>query len=94
MHLEDQVVVCKQHDNVVQGLISNSQRGGDLCKGLQPQPFLPSEIVDLIPRTWVTLDKCSLCTLGLAHVWTACFASCQHVYHEWCTMYHFGNSSN
>jgi hypothetical protein len=90
--LEKQVVVYKWHDNDVQDLKNKFQRG-DLHKGLQSQPFLPIESLDPIPKTWVTLDKCSFCGLGLAFVWTICFAYCKHVYQEWCAMYHFGNSS-
>jgi len=34
--LEEQVVTCKRHENVIQNLISKSLRGIDSRKGLQP----------------------------------------------------------
>jgi len=60
-------VVYKWHDNDVQDSISKFQKG-DLYKGLQPQPFLPLESLDPIPKTWVALNKCSFCGLGLTLV--------------------------
>lgn len=31
----------------------------DFCKGVQPQPFIPLEIVDPIFKTWIALKKCA-----------------------------------
>jgi hypothetical protein len=52
--LEEQIITCKQHENVIQDLISKSIRGTNSHRGLQPQPNLPLENIDPIPRTWIT----------------------------------------
>lgn len=39
--------------------MGKSQRKGDFCKVVQPQPFIPLEIVDPIFKTWMALEKCA-----------------------------------
>lgn len=46
-----------------------------------------------IPRTWIALEKCAFCGLGFYPMWVVQFASCRHVYHDWCIVYHFGTST-
>jgi hypothetical protein len=67
-------------------------KGACSWRGLHPQPLLPLENVDPPPKTWVVLKKCSFCGLRFSLAWVAWFASCKHVYHDWCVMYHFGTS--
>jgi hypothetical protein len=88
-----QIVICKRHDRVVQGVVGRSLSGGDTRRSLVPQPSLLVEILDPIPRTWITIDKCAFCGLGFSLVWVARFGSCKHVYHEWCALYYFATST-
>jgi hypothetical protein len=60
---------------------------------LQPQPLFPLKDIDLIPKTWVTFEKCALCGLRFALIWGVRFVSFNHVCHDWCVVYHFGTSS-
>ncbi len=88
--LEDQVMVCKRHDNVFRDLIVKFQRGCNTQKNLVPQPFFPLKSSNLIPRTWIVLKKCVFCGLGFVPIWDICFTSYKHAYHEWCALYFFG----
>lgn len=47
-----------------------------------------------ILKTWIALEKCAFCGLGFSPMWVAQFASCRHVYHDRCIVYHFGTSTN
>jgi hypothetical protein len=88
--LEDQVVVCKRHDNVIRDLIVKFQRGCDTRKNLVPQPFFPLKSPNLIPKTWIVLEKCVFCSLRFVPIWEVSLTSYKHAYHEWCALYFFG----
>jgi hypothetical protein len=91
--LVDQVVICKHHDKVVWGVVGRSLSGGGTRRSLVPQPSLLVESLDQVPRTWITINKCAFCGLGFSLVWVTQFASCKHVYHEWCALYYFATST-
>jgi hypothetical protein len=40
------------------------QRRGEFCEGVQPQPFIPLEIIDPIFKTWIALEKCAFYKLS------------------------------
>jgi hypothetical protein len=44
--------------------MGKSQKKGDFCKGVQPQPFILLEIVDPILKTWMALKKCAFYKLS------------------------------
>lgn len=67
--LEDQVMVGKSHDNVVRDLIVKFQRGCNTRRNLVAQPFFLLEILNLIPRTWIVLEKCVFCGLRFIPIW-------------------------
>jgi hypothetical protein len=90
--LVDQVVICKRYDRVVQGVVVRSLRGGDTRRSLVPQPSLLVESFDPVPKTCTIIEKCAFFGLGFSLVWVARFASCKHVYHEWCALYYFAIS--
>jgi hypothetical protein len=66
--LVNQVVICKRHDRVVGGVVGRFLKGGDTRRSLVPQPSLLVESLDLIPRTWITIDKCAFCGLEFSFV--------------------------
>jgi len=88
--LEDQVMVCKRRDNVIKDLIGKFQRGCDTQRNLVPQPFFPFKSLNLIPKTWIVLEKCIFCSLRFVYIWEVCLTSYKHAYHEWCALYFFG----
>ncbi len=67
--MENQIVICKQHDSAVWDVVGRSPRGVNTRRSLVPQPSLYVESLDPIPRTWITIEKCANCGLGLSHVW-------------------------
>ncbi len=87
----DQIVICKWHDRVVQGVIGSYLKGGD-TRSLVPQPSPLVENLDIVPKSWIIVKKCAYCGLRFSLVWVARFASCKHVYHEWCALYYFATS--
>jgi len=63
--LENQVMVCKKHDNVVRDLIVKFQRGFHIQRNLVPQPFFPFKSLNLIPKTWIVLGSVFFVVEGL-----------------------------
>ncbi len=57
-----------------------------------PQPSLLVENLDMVPKTWIIIKKCAFCGLRFSLVWVTPFASCKHVYDEWCALYYFATS--
>ncbi len=63
-HVEEHVVIFKQHECVMYDSMGKLQRRGDFCNGVQPQPFIPLEIVDPIFKTQIALEKCAFYKLS------------------------------
>jgi hypothetical protein len=67
--LEEQVIICRWHEKVIWDWITKSLGRKDSRRGLQPQPFLLLEIVELIPRKWIVLEKCAFYGLRFFPTW-------------------------
>jgi hypothetical protein len=61
--LENQVLVCKQHECVIKDLVSQSFRGF-LLRRPPPQPHFELQVV--IEFEWLPIKKCVFGVLGFA----------------------------
>jgi hypothetical protein len=83
-------LVCKQHEFAIKDLVNQSHRGF-VFKRVPPQPY--SELHIVIGFEWLLVEKCVFCGLGFALVWATKMLSCKHMYHGWCSTYHFSKST-